>query len=190
MDKTFYVIIIPQIVALLIVGLTFLFNHLNKNREFKHNEHLKKLELEQREKERKFIVGEKMIEKGIDAHTEAYTRVQQIFRFVNEYYSAEGTLVPPDEEKREQLKELLLELGKWGNAKGFFLDKTVKKQLESIVTLGILALRSPERAIPRNRDIWAEMWRAVHGLRDALEAISKEYNPLYDLGIKLPEIEI
>lgn len=187
MDEKFFAILIPNIVALLIVGLNFLFNYWNKNREFEHSKDLKKLEIEQREKERKFRVGEKMIDKGIDAHMEAYTRVQQIFGFVNEYYSAEGTLVPPDDQKRKELGDLLVELNDWKNRKGFFLDKTVKQQIDSVVASGIMAL-GPGRRVELPRDIWEEMWRAINGLRDALETISKEYNPLYDLNVKLRKL--
>jgi hypothetical protein len=103
MDKTLLTVIIPQVVALLIVGLTFLFDHLNKNREFKHNEHLKKLELEQMEKERKFKVEEKMIEKSIDTHMELFSLVQRVFGLVNSYYAADGTLVPEELDKLRKI---------------------------------------------------------------------------------------
>ena len=188
MDKTFFVIIIPQIVALLIVGLTFLFNHLNKNREFKHNEHWKKLELEQREKERKFKVEEKMIERSIEAHIEAFGRVIEIFGIVNWFYGANGTLKMP-EEREKHLRNLFRQLQEWNNSKGLFLEKTIQKQIGFVTNIAPLALAGSPRTKKEKLDIWTQLYRTIEGLLKALEMVFKEYNPLYDMNIKLPEIE-
>jgi hypothetical protein len=188
MDKTLLPIIIPQGVALLIVFLNFLFNHLNKNKEFKHNEHLKKLELEQREKERKFKVEEKMIEKSIEAHMEAFDQIINIFRLVNRSYAGEGTLVMSNEEEKN-LSELFTKLNEWQRTKGFFLEKTIREQIGRVVDLGGRALGSPSKTHKPKMDILYQLWTATNGLVDALETILKEYNPLYDLNIKLRQFE-
>jgi hypothetical protein len=188
MDKTLFAIIIPQIVALLIVGLNFLFNHLNKNREFEHNEHLKKLELEQREKERKFKVEEKMIEKSIETHLEAFNRLVRIFGVVNQYYTADGTLQIPGENRKE-IFDLLEELDDWRRSKGFFLEKTIRQQIGFVANLAQRAMNPRFKPVHPKMDIWEQLYRTIKGLIEALEIILKEYNPLYDLNIKLPKIE-
>jgi hypothetical protein len=188
MDKTLLPIIIPQGVALLIVFLNFLFNYLNKNKEFKHNEHLKKLELEQREKERKFKVEEKMIEKSIEAHKGAWSRVLRMNGFVNQYVgAAEDREIP--ESVRDKFYDLVVEVRDWNDSEGLFMEKRVRRQLDYVVVLALQELRPGRKPYHPNMDIFSEMTRAIQGLRKALETIMNRYNPLYDLDIELPEIE-
>jgi hypothetical protein len=188
MDKELLLVIIPQIVALLIVGLNFLFNYLSKNKEFKHNEYLKKLELEQREKERKFKIEEKMIEKSIETHLEAFNRLVRIFGIVNQYYTADGTL-EIQAENRKEIFDLLKELDDWRRSKGFFLEKTIRQQIGFVASLAQRAMSPGFKPVHPKMDIWEQLYRTIKGLIEALEIILKEYNPLYDLNIKLPEIE-
>ena len=188
MDKTLFVIIIPQIVALLIVGLTFLFNHLNKNRELKHDEHLKKLELEQREKERKFIVEQKMIEKSIEAHQNAWGLVLRLLGLVDEYLGIGKDRPIPDCAQRE-LYKLLKELGDFNLSEGFFLEKRIRQQIEGITLVLIHKLTPGEKPDLSGTAISKEILKTAEWLLTALEAILKEYNPLYDLGIELPGLD-
>jgi hypothetical protein len=188
MDKEILLVIIAQIVALLIVGLNFLFNYLSKNKEFKHNEHLKKLELEQREKERKFKIEEKMIERSLEAHMEAFSQLVKIFDLVNEYYTGKGTLDMPTA-KSEELFKLIAALDEWRSSKGFFLEKTIHKQIGLVAHLVTLSLKPSTISHP-SLDPWHQSYRTIKGLLSALDNIFKQYNPLYDLNIKLPEIGI
>jgi hypothetical protein len=187
MDKTLLGIFIGSGTTLLGVGLTSLFNYLTKRKELKHNEHLKELDLKDREKERKFKVEEKMIEKSIEAHMEAYNRLDRVFDYVNSFYTADGRLVMPDE-KRTELYDMLLEFGDWKSSNGFLLERKVCDQLGTAVGLARRVLKNGAKLSLPQMDIWKETWKAVHELRTALESISKEYNPLYDLNIKPPEI--
>ena len=188
MNNTILGIIIGSLTTLLGVGLSSLFNYLTKRKELRHNEYLKELELKDREKERKFKVEEKMIERSIKAHTEAFSQLVRIFELVNEYYTGEGTLEMPTE-KSEELSKLIVALDDWRSSKGFFLEKTIRQQIGLVAHLVTLSLRSSTMRHPI-LDPWHQTYRTIKGLLDALENISKQYNPLYDLNIKLPEIEI
>lgn len=107
MDKTILGILIGSLTTLVGVGLTSFFNYKTKMRELKHNEHLKELELKDREKERKFKIEEKMIEKSIQAHVEAYGKIMAIFELVNRYYTAEtGLLISPTKKKRMSYRNI------------------------------------------------------------------------------------
>jgi hypothetical protein len=130
-----------------------------------------------------------MIERSIDAHMELFNRANRVFAFIDSYYTADGTLALPDEEKSNELHGLLVELHKWTNSKGFFLDKTIKKQIGLVIGLGERARKPGAKVVSPKMDVGEQMWRAMNGLREALETIMKEYNPLYDLNIKLPEID-
>lgn len=151
------------------------------------NYFLKKLELKDRERERKFKVEEKMIERSIEAHMEAFDQIRKIFRLVNRNYAGEGTLVMSKEEEKE-LSELFTKLNEW-RTKGFFLEKTIRKQIDRVIDLGGRALESPSKTHKPKMDILHQLWTTTNGLVDAFEIILKEYNPLYDLNIKLREFE-
>jgi|GEM_PF-5523382 len=189
MDKTILGILIGSFTTLLGVALSSLFNHLTKRKELRHNEYLKELELKDRAKERKFKVEEKMIEKSIEAHMEAFSQLVKIFGLVNEYYSADGALYFPSEEKRKELFDLLIKLDSWRSSKGFFLEKNIRERIGLVVRLAERALRPGTKPDHPKMDIWRQLWSTIQGLIGALETILKEYNPLYDLNIKFPELE-
>ncbi|MGB8658415.1 MAG: hypothetical protein WCE90_11645 [Candidatus Zixiibacteriota bacterium] len=155
---------------------------------FAGNYFLKRLELKDREKERKFKVEEKMIERSIEAHMEALDQITKIFSLVNRIYAGDGTLVMSNEEEKE-LSEFFRKLNEWLRTKGFFLEKTIREQIGRVIDLGGRALGSPSQTHKPKMDILYQLWTTTHGLVDALETILKEYNPLYDLNIKLREFE-
>lgn len=188
MDKTLLGIIIGSCATLLGVALTSLFNYLIKRKELTHNEYLKEIELRDREKERKFKVEEKMIEKSIETHLEAFNRLVRIFGVVNQYYTADGTLEIPAENRKE-IFDLLEELDDWRRSKGFFLEKTIRQQIGFVANLAQRVMNPRFKPVHPKMDIWEQLYRTIKGLIGALEIILKEYNPLYDLNIKLPKIE-
>ena len=188
MDKTILGILIGSFTTLLGVALSSLFNHLTKRKELRHNEYLKELELKDRAKERKFKVEEKMIERSVEAHIEAFGRVIEIFGIVNWFYRANGTLKMP-EEREKHLRNLFRQLQEWNNSKGLFLEKTIHEQIGFVTNIAPLALAGSPRTKKEKLDIWTQLDRAIEGLLKALEMVFKEYNPLYDMNIKLPEIQ-
>jgi hypothetical protein len=188
MDKTLVGIIIGSCATLLGVALTSLFNYLIKRKELKHNEYLKEIELRDREKERKFKVEEKMIEKSIEAHKGAWSRVLRMNGFVNQYVGGgEDRQVPED--VWDKFYQLLVEVRDWNDSEGLFMEKRVRRQLDLVVVLGLQELRPGKKPYHPDMDIFMQMTRAITVLRNALETIMKEYNPLYDLDIELPEIK-
>jgi len=140
-----------------------------------------------KKKELKFRIEEKMIERSIEAHMEAFDQIRKIFRLVERNYAGEGTLVMSNEEEKE-LSELFTKFNEW-RTKGFFLEKTIRKQIDRVIDLGGRALGSPSKTHKPKMDILYQLWTTTNGLIDALETVLKEYNPLYDLNIKLREFE-
>jgi len=184
MDKTILGILIGSFTTLLGVALSSLFNHLTKRKELRHNEYLKELELKDRAKERKFKVEEKMIEKSIEAHKNAWGLVLQLLGLIDEWVEVgEDQPIPPL--LQNELHSLLGQLRDFNLQEGFFLEKRIRQQIEGITLLVIHKVtpgREPELS---GTLISKEIIKTTEWLRVALEAILKEYNPLYDLGTEL-----
>jgi hypothetical protein len=168
--------------------LSSLFNYLTKRKELRHNEYLKDLELKDKERERKFKIEEKMIDKSIDAHIEAFSQIIRIFGLVKAYYKEKSLIMTP--EKKKELWGLISSLHAWRCNKGFLLEKTLREQIGEVVKVGGDIEKAETDYKDFNNELWEILWETTQRLIGALEAIQKEYNPLYDLNIKLPEIEI
>ena len=173
-------------VTLVAVWLKSYFESRNKKIELEHDKSLKELELRDREKERKFKVEEKIIEKSIEMHIQAHIKMMEIFLIVNQYYVSSGILVIPDGEK-ERFKTLLSGLQSWMNLNKLFLNKKISERMSEVIYWASMALSRNIEPPPR-ADIWKNTYETIKGIQNALEAIFKEYNPFYDLDVKIPKL--
>jgi hypothetical protein len=186
MDKTLLGIFIGSGTTLLGVGLTSLFNYLTKRKELKHNEHLKELDLKDREKERKFKIEEKMIEHCIES-------LQGLFNFLRRIGSELVLFEQLDkkhldsEEGRERcqkrIKDILFEVEKWLELNSIFLPGEIKNEFESLLSL--LQQEFIGCIPPDVHDtIWKKLNEQLAKTSKSIEQILKEYNPFYDRKIR------
>jgi hypothetical protein len=187
MDATLLGIIIPQVVALLIVGLTFLFNYLNKTREFEHNEQLKKVEVEQREKERRFRVEEKMIDRAFDALAEGWHLWNQTGIRLKVYEEAgKGGLERGQGDAHRDVESILISMDQWFPRSEFFLPRRVRNSCREMHQLllhdfiGVIPREIPATTLQKLNE-------AGKNLGAALESILEEYHPFYNTGSVRPE---
>jgi hypothetical protein len=178
MDKTLVGIIIGSCATLLGVALTSLFNYL-----------IKTIELRDREKERKFKIEEKMIERSISSLIELFIRLGQMNILFLEFQISDKKHADIEEWRQEEQKKIaqaLKETEKWFAVNGFHLPKEITDECKHL--FDEVAHEFAE-VIPyeMNEEVWKKLHQRIIQIKTAVEEIMKEYNPFYNMKIRSTE---
>lgn len=149
------------------------------------NYFLKKLELKDREKERKFKIEEKMIERSIGSLIELFNFLGPMDILFLKFQTADKKHADIEgwrQKRQEKIMQALEETEKWFAVNGFYLPKEITDKCRHFF---YEVAHEFAGVIPHemNEEVWIKLHQRIIQIKTAVEEIMKEYNPFYNIKI-------